>query len=69
MKTTISNLVKNWKTTASGVTALVTSAVHLGYCVAAHSMTEADCTRTIIGVAVGIGLLCAGDAGATPPKL
>jgi uncharacterized membrane protein YhiD involved in acid resistance len=63
----LANLVKNWKTTSAGLTIIVTGAVHLVFAIQSKSITEADCTTTIVSIVTGIGLLAAGDAGATPP--
>lgn len=63
----IKNLVANWKTTLAGLTTIITAGVHLVFAIQGHTLNEADCTTTLISLATGIGLLAAGDAGATPP--
>ena len=61
------NLLKNWKTTSAGLTIVITAVIHLVFAINGHTLSEADCTTTIVSVVTGIGLIAAGDAGVTPP--
>jgi hypothetical protein len=61
------NLLANWKTTSAGATMIVTGTVHLIFAAHNHSLTEQDCTTTILAIGAGVGLLAAGDAGVKPP--
>jgi hypothetical protein len=63
----IKNLLTNWKTTSAGLTIIIAGTVHLGFAIHSHSLTETDCTTTLVSLVTGVGLLAAGDAGVKPP--
>jgi uncharacterized membrane protein YhiD involved in acid resistance len=63
----IKSLFANWKTTSAGLTMIVGAAVHMGYAIHAHGLTEADCTGSLIAIIGGIGFIAAGDANVNPP--
>jgi len=63
------NLVANWKTTSVGLSMIVGGFVHFIYAAHAHSLTESDCTSTILAILTGFGFVAAGDAGVTPPPM
>jgi uncharacterized membrane protein HdeD (DUF308 family) len=65
----LKNLLANWKTTSAGVTMIVGGAVHLVYALKAHSLTENDCTTTILAIVTGAGFIAAGDANVAPPRI
>ena len=46
---------------------IVGAAVHMGYALHAHGLTEQDCTGSLLAIIGGIGFLAAGDAGVMPP--
>lgn len=49
---------------------ILTGVVHLVFQLKAHSLTETDCTATLLAIMGGVGLIYAGDASAppAPPK-
>lgn len=59
------NLLKNWKTTAAGLTTIAGSVVHLIFSVRAGTADEAVWTATLTAVVLGVGLILAGDASAS----
>ena len=46
---------------------IVGAAVHMGYAIHEHGLTEADCTGSLIAIIGGIGFIAAGDANVNPP--
>lgn len=64
MKSTIANLLRNWKTTSAGVLSIAGSVVHLIF---SRPLDETKVMAGITGILLGIGLLAAGDGNATPP--
>ena len=67
MKQFILNSIANWKTTFAGLAMIVGAAVHLVFELKAHSLTETDCTSTLLAIITGFGFLAAGDANVNPP--
>ena len=61
--TPITTALLNWKTTAPGVTAIVTGIVHIGYCIHRGSLSESDLVVTILAILGGFALIAAADAG------
>lgn len=64
-KNMIKNLFINWRTTSTGATLIVGGIIHLIYAIAHRSLTESDCTTTVLAVLAGIGFIAAGDAKAS----
>lgn len=63
----LKNLIANWKTTSAGLAMVVGGVVHFIFAFHAHSLTEADCTTTVLAIITGAGFIAAGDADAAPP--
>jgi uncharacterized membrane protein YhiD involved in acid resistance len=63
----LKNLLTNWKTTSAGLTMIVGAVVHIIYALHSRSLTESDCTGSLLAIIGGIGFLAAGDAGVMPP--
>jgi hypothetical protein len=61
-------ILSNWKTTSAGLVAIITSGVHLIFQMKAHTLTETDCSATLIAIALGLGAIFAGDASASTQK-
>lgn len=61
----IPNLIKNWKTTSAGVSAIAASIIHLVFCIKSGTANETAWESAIMGALVGAGLLFAGDASAS----
>lgn len=58
----IQNLLKNWKTTSSGIASISASVIHLIFSIRNGTANEQAWEATILGILVGCGLLFAGDA-------
>ena len=61
------NIMNNWKTSSAGIAMILTGVVHLVFQLKAHSLSETDCTATMLAILGGVGLIYAGDASAPPP--
>ena len=68
MNSFLQTLLKNWKTSFVGLSMMVGGIVHIIFAARARSLTEQDCTTTLLAVITGFGFIAAGDAGATTPK-
>ena len=64
----IKNLLANWKTTSAGVLMIGGSIIHLVYAIIQKTDNENTWTITLGAILGGLGLMFAGDAGATPPS-
>ena len=63
----LQTLITNWKTTSAGITMIVGGLVHLIFSIKSHTITEADCTTTLLAIVTGAGFIAAGDANVPPP--
>ncbi len=62
------NMIKNWRTTASGLSIIIIALVHLGFGIYHQSLDEQATASTILGVLSGIGLIVAGDSKSSLTK-
>jgi hypothetical protein len=58
----IQQLLKNWKTTAAGVTMISGATIHLIFAVRANTADENSWTIAIGAIIGGLGLMFAGDS-------
>lgn len=64
----IKHIVANWKTTSAGVIAIGGATFHLVYRIKDGSADEGTWTLWLTSVVAGVGLILAGDAGASVGK-
>lgn len=64
----IKNMFKNWKTTSSGLTMIIGSAVHLVFAVKSKSADENTWTISLLAIVAGVGLIFAGDSAVSVSK-
>lgn len=65
----LKNIFVNWKTTSAGVSLVVVGIVHVCFMFKAGAApSETDLSATFISILGGIGLIAAGDAGASATK-
>lgn len=65
---TVKNMIKNWRTTAAGLSMIITALCHLGFGWYHMALDEQATTTTILGVVCGVGLILAGDSKASLTK-
>lgn len=61
----IKQLLNNWKTSAAGLTIVITAVVHMVYAIHNHALSEPDCAGSLIAVVTGLGFVFAGDSSAS----
>lgn len=65
----LQHILTNWKTTSAGIVAILGSVIHLIFSIKAGSANENTWTIVITAVLTGVGLIFAGDAGASATKV
>ena len=63
-----SKILTNWKTTSAGLTSIIGSTIHLIFMIRANTADENTWNTTALAWIVGVGLILAGDAGASVEK-
>jgi len=63
----LKNMIANWKTTSAGLAMIIGGVTHVVYSIHSKSLTEADCTTTLLAIVTGAGFIAAGDANVPPP--
>lgn len=65
----IKNLFDNWRTTSVGLTAIITSVVHLVFAVIHGATDENTWTTHLLVILLGIGSILSGDAAKSTKDL
>ena len=63
-----SKIFSNWKTTSTGLVMIVGSITHLVFMIRANTADENTWNTTFAAILGGVGLILAGDAGASVEK-
>lgn len=69
MAAMIANALDNWKTTSAGLIMIIGSVVHMVFAIRGDTATEGVWTASLTAIIGGIGLIFAGDSGASVQKV
>ncbi len=64
----LKHALANWKTTSAGLVMVIGATVHLVYAIREKEANENTWTISLTSVVAGLGLILAGDAGASVSK-